>query len=156
MIPATKTRKEDSLSQAILELVCHLCYTRSKADISVGKSVLLRILLVLRLHAKLPTIFQCISGLAYYFTAKGIQIISLKGTHLQDIKNARESTPQVWALIDSNRHLKDVQEVYYESSIFIVQTPSPQESRTEWKKKTNVAITSFILKPWSLLELLYG
>ena len=41
---------------------------------------------------------------------------------IRDIKDAQESTPQVWALIDSNRELKDVEEVYYESGIFIVQT----------------------------------
>ena len=37
----------------------------------------------------------------------------------------------------------------------LTQTPSPRESRTEWKKKTNVAITSFILKPWAVGALVW-
>ena len=71
----------------ILELVRHLCYTRSKAAITLGKSVLLWILLVLRLHAKLPTIFQCYSHLVFYFTAAGVQSIKLED--LGNIKDAK-------------------------------------------------------------------
>ena len=125
--PNHKTKRGGS----IMELVRHLCYTRSKADITLGKSVLLWILLVLRLHAKLPTIFQYRSGLAYYFTAEGVQIINVKDTHLQDIKDARKSTPHVWAVRDSNEELKTVHSDYFQSSIFIVQTPSPRESRVQ-------------------------
>ena len=131
--------------------MCHLCYTRSKADITLGKSVLLRILLVLRLQAKLPTIFQCDPHLAYYFTATGVWSID-RG----DIKAAKKSTPQVWALIDSSKQLTTVDEVYYNSSIFIVQTPSPREFRIDWWKKAGNRIEFFILEPWSLSELLSG
>ena len=122
-----------------------LCYRRSKADITLGKSVLLWIALLLRLHAKLLTIYQCSPHEVFYFTAQGVHIIKLIDT--QAIRDAKESTPQVWALVDSNIESTTVKEVLFNEHIFVVQTPSPRGYRLDWWRKRSLPIKRFILKP---------
>lgn len=113
----------------------------------------LSILLVLRLHAKPPTFYQRRLDEVYYFTEDGVQSIPLRNGVA--FLAAAELTPHAWALVDSDLDINGVDPLYFDL-LFIVQTPSPRASRMRWEKKTSLPIDLFILKPWTLPELLCG
>lgn len=125
-----------------------------------GKSTLLDILLILRLHAKLPTILQVAANEIFLFDKTGVQRVD--ALNIGDILNFRglhssaSTTMHVWALIDSNLDLKGVPSIYFLNDFFVVQTPSPRAGHFDWTKKLSTEPARFILKQWSLTELILG
>jgi hypothetical protein len=64
-----------------------------------------------------------------------------------------ELPSSTWILVDSNSGLVDVPTSLLELRRFIVQAASPRPERLEWVKK-NVNVKLYILKPWSVEEVL--
>ncbi|KAF8069237.1 hypothetical protein FPV67DRAFT_1112863 [Lyophyllum atratum] len=126
----------------------------------IGKTAWLPLVLILRLHAKLPTIYQVGPRSTLLFNGSGVERImtDLNEDIIRGFKKACEVDGPfpIWALIDSNLDLTRVNPLYLTSEIFVVQTPSPRANRLEWKKKQNIKAPEFILQPFTLSELIAG
>ncbi|KAF8068650.1 hypothetical protein FPV67DRAFT_1780143 [Lyophyllum atratum] len=130
----------------------------------IGKTAWLQLVLVLRLHAKLPTIYQVGPRLTYLFDSSGVEriITDLNADIIEGFKDACEAEAgpdgplPIWALIDSNLDLTGVDPLYLTYKIFVVQTPSPRANHLEWIKKQSITVPVFILQPFTLAELIAG
>jgi hypothetical protein len=125
------------------------------SSISVGKTVFLYVLLVLRLQAQLPTIYQSRSSHLYYFAKDGVYLIhltpSLIATSLKS--QFHKST---WCLIDSNQSLDTVPMFVQDLDLFIIQASSPRPHCYAWMDKATRTVSRYFMKSWSLPELLVG
>ncbi|KAM6494818.1 hypothetical protein JOM56_009441 [Amanita muscaria] len=107
----------------------------------IGKTAFLYVLLVLRLQARLPTIFQSRDNHLCYF---------------DDNEFKSQFDPSTWCLIDSNQHLNTVPGFIQDLKLFIVQASSPSSYRFEWTKKATGPVSRYFMKSWTLSELLVG
>ncbi|KAM6495199.1 hypothetical protein JOM56_009822 [Amanita muscaria] len=119
----------------------------------IGKTVFLYVLLVLRLHARLPTIFQSEKTHVYYFDDKGVFDMTPEFITTHFRFKFDQST---WCLIDSNPNLSTVPVFIQNLGLFIVQAASPRPHRFEWTKKAVAPVTRYFMEPWTLSELLVG
>ena len=123
--------------------------------ISVGKTVLLYVLLVLRLRAQLPTIYQSRGTHLYYFADDGVYVINLTPRPI-----ATNFTSQfhksTWCLIDSNDELDSIPGFIRDQDLFIVQASSPRPHRYAWTDKASGSVFRYFMKSWTLSELLVG
>ena len=121
------------------------------SSISVGKTVLLYVLLVLRLQAQLLTIYQSRDFNLYYFANNGIYLISLTlsciATNFKS--QAHKST---WCLIS----LDTVPVFIQDLDLFIVQASSHGPHRYAWIDKATGPVYQYFMNPWTLPELLVG
>ncbi len=110
--------------------------------------------LLLRLHAKFPTIYQNEVDWVFCFDEQGVERKHIRQipSFLNDNLNGDRS--RIWALVDSNRTFKDVPDNYPANQIFVVQTPSPRTEHLEWGRKIDAKPVTFILEPWSLPEII--
>jgi len=127
------------------------------SSISVGKTVLLCVLLVLRLQAQLPTIYQSRASHLYYFADDGVYLINLTPSSI-----ATNFKPQfhksTWCLIDSNQSLDTVPVFIQDLDLFIVQASEspPRQHRYAWIDKATGPVFQYFMKSWTLPELLVG
>jgi len=121
------------------------------SSISVGKTAFLYVLLVLRLQAQLPTIYQSRDTYLYYFANDGVYRINLIPSPID--AQFHEST---WCLIDSNQSLGTVPVFIQDLGLFIVQASSLSPGHLKWARKTTGPVLQYFMKPWSLSELLVG
>ena len=123
-----------------------------------GKSLWLVILLILRLHARLPTIYQSTVDYAYIFNDEGVFKLNC-GSHGEPdwYELGRQTTlpPTTWALIDSNQDLVGVPLAYY-NRLFVVQAASPRHDCFAWRDKASHYAALYIMQPWNITELLQG
>jgi hypothetical protein len=115
--------------------------------------VFLYVLLVLRLQACRPTIYQSRKTRLYYFTEDGVFRLDPSGSF--DPTDFQVS-PSTWCLIDSNQELSTVPVFIQDLNLFIVQSSSPRQDRLEWTKKQSRETMDYFLKPWTLSELFVG
>ncbi len=132
----------------------HIIATSSN---SVGKTVLLYVLLVLRLQAQLPTIYQSRDTHLYYFADDGVYLVKLTpGFVATDFKSQFHKS--TWCLIDSNQSLDTVPVFIQDLGLFIVQASesSPRPHRYAWIDKATRPVMQYFMKSWTLPELLVG
>ncbi|KIL65205.1 hypothetical protein M378DRAFT_162471 [Amanita muscaria Koide BX008] len=121
----------------------------------IGKTVLLYVLLVLRLQARLPTIYQSRKDHLYYFANDGVFKIDLtRGLIATDFKSQFDRS--TWCLIDSNQSLDTVPGFIQDLDLFMVHASSPRPHRFEWIKKATRPVARYFMKSWTLSELLVG
>ena len=124
-------------------------------SINVGKTVLLYVLLVLRLQAQLPTIYQSRDSHLYYFADDGVYLINLTpSTIATNFKSQFHKS--TWCLIDSNQSLDIVPVFIQDLDLFIVQASPPHPHRYAWIDKATRPVLRYFMKPWTLPELLVG
>ncbi|TFK28391.1 hypothetical protein FA15DRAFT_691857 [Coprinopsis marcescibilis] len=120
----------------------------------IGKSTFLRVLFVLLLHAQWPVMFQYHPDFVVLVCKDGVKVSGIRDIKtFADIHGSNER--RVVALVDSTEKLLCPSSEYYVNNppIFIVQTPSPSQSRLAWRSKIT-DIERFVLKPWTLQDLL--
>ena len=120
----------------------------------VGKTAFLYVLLVLRLQARLPTIYQSRKTHLYYFADNGVFQIHLPGLVATDFKS--QLHPSTWCLIDSNQSLDAVPVFIQDLDLFIVQASSPRPHCFAWMNKATGPVLRYFMKSWTLSELLVG
>ena len=125
------------------------------SSISVGKTVLLNVLLVLRLQARLPTIYQSRGSHLYYFADDGVYVISLTPS-LIATNFSSQFHKSTWCLIDSNQSIDTVPVFIQDLDLFIVQASSPCPHRHTWTDKATSPVLQYFMKSWTLPELLVG
>ena len=124
------------------------------SSISVGKTALLYVLLVLRLQAQLPTIYQSRDSHLYYFADDGVYLIILIPRLIAtDFKSQYHKS--TWCLIDSNQSIDTVPMFIQDLDLFTVQASSLCPHRYAWIDKTR-PISQYFMKSWTLTELLVG
>jgi hypothetical protein len=118
--------------------------------------------LVLRLQARLPTIYQSRDTHLYYFAEDGVYLINLIPSPIATNAQFDSST---WCLVDSNQSLDTVPVFIQDLDLFIVQasqsrypvchTP-PRPDRSAWIDKATRPVWQYFMKSWTLPELLVG
>ncbi|KIL69261.1 hypothetical protein M378DRAFT_773366 [Amanita muscaria Koide BX008] len=122
-------------------------------DPGIGKTVLLYVLLVLRLQAQLPTIYQSRASHLYYFADDGVYLINLTPS-LIATNFKSQFHKSTWCLIDSNQSLDTVPMFIQDLDLFIVQASSPRPHCYAWIDKATGPVYRYFMKPWTLPELL--
>jgi hypothetical protein len=114
--------------------------------------------LVLRILAGCPTIFQSASNTFYIFNAVGLYSVDLTNTELsvEKYRFYKEISPQYWCLVDCNRDVPDVPHFLSQSRAFILQAASPRSERIDWVKKYSFLAPRYFMKNWPLGELIVG
>ncbi|KAI0038280.1 hypothetical protein FA95DRAFT_1613506 [Auriscalpium vulgare] len=115
----------------------------------IGKTLCLYFLLCLRLLAGRPTLFQHTADCVFRYRSTGVTQINFSDH--PSLYNLPDGT---WILVDSNRQVKDVHKCLMESKGFIVQASLPRVERMKWRSKG--CVSTFIMRPWSLAELIVG
>jgi len=124
-------------------------------DPGIGKTALLYVLLVLRLRAQLPTIYQSRDSHLYYFADDGVSLINLTPSPIASNFKSRFHR-STWCLIDSNQSLDTVPVFIQDLDLFIVQASSPRPHRYAWIDKATRPVLRYFMKSWTLPELLVG
>lgn len=123
--------------------------------LTTGNITLLYVLLVLRLQARLPTIYQSRNSYLYYFTNEGVFVVPLThGLIATEFKS--QVQPTTWCLIDSNQSLNMVPVFIQDLDIFTVQASSPRPHCFRWMNKATRRVTQYFMEPWTLPELFVG
>jgi hypothetical protein len=136
------------------DLFCLLCTIESTYSL-IGRTIWLYLVLVLRLEAGLPTIFQSQPNRLFVFDDKGVH--KLKYSSSTDAFEFKAGfAPSTWCLIDSNLRLNTVPGLILDLVLFIVQASSPRLDRIEWTKKESQPVLKYFLKPWTVSELILG
>ncbi|KAI0686461.1 hypothetical protein BC835DRAFT_1309495 [Cytidiella melzeri] len=115
----------------------------------IGKTLWLYFVLMLRLAAKLPTIFQPYSGEYHYFHRGGFD--ELKDNELLDVVPRTEKC--TWWLIDSTQNNFVPSVHVLNSGRFILHTASPRRDRFTWMNKV-LSPFMYYMEPWSAAELI--
>ena len=131
---------------------CHIIATSS---LIVGKTVFLHVLLVLRLQARLPTIYQSRDSYLYYFNEDGV-FVTILAPGLIATRFQSHFHPSTWCLIDSNQSVGGVPVFIQDLNLFIVQASSPSPHSFEWVDKATSLVLRYFLKSWTLSELFVG
>ncbi|KAF8644886.1 hypothetical protein AX16_008215, partial [Volvariella volvacea WC 439] len=117
----------------------------------IGKTTFLFFILLLRLHAKMPTLLMIEPDTVTLFLSGGVFDLPLTYLSLAD----RIIPQDVWCLV-SNRLVDDVPEpIVWCCSGVIIQTTSLHPHRLEWVKKTE-RVYRYFMHPFSLPELIIG
>ena len=117
--------------------------------------MLLYVLLVLRLQAQLPTIYQSRASHLYYFADDGVYLIKLIPS-LISTNFKSQFHKSTWCLIDSNQSLDVVPVFIQDQDLFIVQASSPRPHCYAWIDKATGPVYWYFMKPWTFPELLVG
>ena len=125
------------------------------SSLIVGKTVFLFVLLVLRLQARLTTIYQSRNSHLYYFADNGVFLINLIPEPIATNFKS-QFHPSTWCLIDSNQSLDTVPVFIQDLNLFIVQASSPRPHHFKWTKKATSPVRRYFMKPWTLSELYAG
>ncbi|KAG5639712.1 hypothetical protein H0H81_005895 [Sphagnurus paluster] len=159
VLPGLKTG-DPPLSDALirndyLEALRHLflCigWDYSHIPRDLGKTLWIYFILILRLHARLPTILQITSTQSVFFSEEGIDI-EYNNWHVSAFAKYY-GTNRVWALIGTDT-IPSIYHIYGCLSIFVVQTPAPQYKLLRWTEKLDGRKAKFVLNPWTLAELI--
>ncbi|KAF8646920.1 hypothetical protein AX16_007012 [Volvariella volvacea WC 439] len=131
----------------------------------IGKSIWLFFVLILRLHAKLPTVYQVSASRLWFFSHDGVSSSSSTSegavtdfaTYVgRDPRDVWLNPFYIWGLVDSNQQLRTVSSKFSLKTVFAIQTPSPRNERMERLKKWSSRHQIFIMKLWSVAELICG
>ncbi|KAF5344043.1 hypothetical protein D9757_013882 [Collybiopsis confluens] len=69
----------------------------------------------------------------------------------------RNAVPlDTWCLVDSNQRLDTVPDCISDSCRFFIQSTSPRKNRLKWRNKTTVRASVYVMRDWSLYELVCG
>jgi len=118
----------------------------------LGKSIQALLILILRLHAHLPTIWQDTDTSATLFTNEGVFQLSFDNVTLTTLTIFGKYFPScTWLLFDSNLENEHWPKLSH-AGIFTVQSSSPGASQFRWTSKTNVSM--WYMKPLTLTELI--
>ena len=120
--------------------------------------MLLILILVLRIKAGLPTVYQCVSSVLHFFKDDGVyEFKCAKDGNPVESFEFRSYVPQLatWALVDSNASLVSIPTLVA-SRCFVVQASSPRPDGIAWTKKAEGAVTWHFMKPWTISELCFG
>ncbi|KAJ3493460.1 hypothetical protein NLJ89_g11015 [Agrocybe chaxingu] len=124
----------------------------------IGKTYWLLTVLVLRLHARLPTIYQWEPDRIVFFDQDG----PVHFRTVNDVLNSAAAVQlwhsrELWVLVDvKNDHQHPVDRLYHSRGVFIIQATTTSMRYTRWMDKLSYPGVSFILRPWSLAELIIG
>ena len=118
----------------------------------LGKTILLYYILVKRLFEQKPTIFQDVNAHLYVFNANGVKAVDASMVvhpHSEEYRNT-------WALVDINPELlKPGTMLSKENSpFFLVMASPPRPSRLQELLKCGRPGSHWIMKPFSLVELI--
>ncbi|KAI0050671.1 hypothetical protein FA95DRAFT_1555391 [Auriscalpium vulgare] len=113
----------------------------------IGKTLWAHFALALRLLAGLPTLWKDNNEFFYLYDSQGVTKYDASlGYHLGELPMG------MWFLVGSNA---DVDKSLLQSNGYIVHTASPRRAHsTRWRDKRST--TQFVMRPWSLAELLVG
>ncbi|CAA7260981.1 unnamed protein product [Cyclocybe aegerita] len=122
---------------------------------AIGKTFWLILVLVLRLHARLPTAYQVRPNQILFFDEHGVQeLFTLKG-QMFDIALRRHEPGDVWALVDSNECLQGADDRYHFSKMFIVEaTTLDSEGGVCKGELASRRVSDFILDPWTISDII--
>jgi len=121
-----------------------------------GKTVWLLVVLILRLQAGLPSIYQSEVDHMHVFNDEGVFKFNCGPRGNPDwTELERYVPPTAWALVDSNQNLITVP-MCYQNRLFVVQASSPRRDRFAWQDKANRTVLSYGMKPWPISELILG
>jgi hypothetical protein len=115
-------------------------------------------MLILRLHAGLPTIYQSTVDRAYLFINEGVFECDCgyRGDpNFDELERCTALPASTWALIDSNQNLIKVP-LGYQNRYFVVQASLPSSVHFAWRDKVNFPVDTYIMQPWTITELLQG
>jgi hypothetical protein len=121
----------------------------------LGTTAWLHVVLIWRLQAGLPTIYQSHPSFLLFFNAEG----AFTWHHdwpLNALELRRDIPSSTWCLIDSNINLTKVPAFITSLCCFIVQAWSPQNEHFTWRDKAGAPVMTYYMKPWSLTEILSG
>ncbi|KIM89450.1 hypothetical protein PILCRDRAFT_2664 [Piloderma croceum F 1598] len=126
----------------------------------IGKSLWQLFVLVLRILAGRPTIYHFEPEICYVFDADGLYEVNF-GTigGLQSLGRwqfNKAVSPQYWCLGNSSQTVRDVPPFLASLRVFLVQSTSPHIERIEWRKKYDYVAIPYLMKNWSLSELIMG
>jgi len=106
---------------------------------------------VLRLHAKLPTIWQDSPTHFYAFTQKGVFQVSLHLAGPSDLREMADYFPKyTWILFDSNQN--NLAPATAATGLFIVQAASPLLECFDWAGKKRASF--WYMVPFNTQELI--
>ena len=116
-------------------------------------------MLILRVHAGLPTMYQFDLDHVYLFNDKGVFEFNCRSNgqppDMFEIRRRTTLPTETWALIDSNQSLVGVPPAY-QTNYIVVQAALPRSERIAWKDKVNRSVGLYIMQPWTITELLHG
>src|ERR1700722_590820 len=107
--------------------------------------------LVHRLLAGLPTMFQSRPDHLYFFGSDGAFECTL---HAAKLKTCIPTS--TWCLIDANQHIIKPPMYIQDLSLYIVQAASPRPNRFKWSEKVIPFPFRFFMKPWTFSEIIVG
>ncbi|KAF5381962.1 hypothetical protein D9615_004249 [Tricholomella constricta] len=124
----------------------------------IGKTVWLKFLLVLRLLARQPTIFQDRPQHFLFFDGERVFSRDCEGDSFAALYliNSGQIPKYTWCLIDTNDALTTIPQSIHDLQLFIVQSSSPHSQRLHWLNKTQFTYMKYYMKPWTLSELILG
>ncbi|KAF8505363.1 hypothetical protein BU17DRAFT_101046 [Hysterangium stoloniferum] len=146
------------------EMSSHTTATELKGAVivghpGIGKSVFIFVFLVLRLQARLPTIYQTEPNSAIFFTDSGVFEIKHppRDRLLSDIDCHRHRIPPLtWCLVDSTGSFEQIPSFITNLPCFIIQAAPPQACGLKWKNTHRRSMVTFVMQPWSLHEVIFG
>ncbi|KAJ3489416.1 hypothetical protein NLJ89_g11530 [Agrocybe chaxingu] len=122
----------------------------------IGKSLWLVTVLILRLHARLPTIYQRQNDRILFFDQDGPAEFRTVVDLFRSAAVRRHQRGELWVLVDTNDELQTVDRCYRFQHAFIIQSIATDVKHTRWMRKLSFLATHFVLQPWSLAELIIG
>ena len=123
----------------------------------LGKTVWLNVVLILRLQAGLPTIYQSHPDRLYFFSKEGVFKCNCSPGHIPNPCEFRRRIPEsTWCLIDCNQDLVGVPMFIQQLRLFIVQASSLRSDHLKWTNKATSLVIRYFMKPWTLSELIVG
>ena len=117
----------------------------------LGKTILLYYILVKRLLEEKRTVLQYHRNYLVFFDADGVKILKPSVS----VDPAREEYQNAWALVDINSLVKEPVEVLgLNSPFFLIMSSSPRASRLRELQKHRRPAAYWIMKPFTLAELI--
>jgi hypothetical protein len=124
-------------------------------NLVLGKTAWLHVLLIWRLHAGLPIIYQSRPSQVYYFGPEGAFLLKISDADQNAAAEFSKVLPRsTWCLVDSNAELQEMPMFIRHLPLFAIQAASPRWSRIKWGNKHKIML--YYMKPWSLTELIIG
>ena len=120
--------------------------------VSSGKSVFLLRMLIRRLALKLPTALQIGPNRGMLFHEGCVKEFKLldDDTAYEKLWGDKDPLSRIWALVESNKNLREPAPIFQQGPFFAVQAASPRPERRKWTK--TVRTKRFYMKPWPFLE----
>jgi len=139
---------QPGIGKSDIEICLAICTLNALA----GKSVQLLFILILRLHAHLPTIWQESDTMATVFTEEGVFQLSFGDVSMDTIGVfGKYFPPCTWLLFDPNANAES-RPVLSHTRVLTVQASSPIKDRFSWTSKDRVYL--WFMRPFTLQELI--